>query len=343
MRRNHHGYFPVAVLSLGLASVACHRNPPATLSDAVQEGVSPLGVSVQIVPPDPCAWISRTRAEQVLGDALMDAPTRVLSVENPQPSADGEACHYSLQHVDPQRRGISLQVKADESGLLRTSFENMGQVEPALRQTDALLDSRWDFHAAIPGGLTALGRGRIAIILTSSSALADKGVSLAAAIVDGIADLPFSLRSDDPAVAAAGHNPCILLSPSDAQSVLGPMKMAPYRSRKSTALAYGSGASCTYFTAQHRAVVLTPTWSRAKSLFPMMASAGRIPTSSAPGHTDIPISKGSWDRLSYGPDGALVALKDDAMIAIQFLSANIDANAAVALLNFAYPNLENSR
>jgi hypothetical protein len=117
--------------------------------------------------------------------------------------------------------------------------------------------------------------------------------------------------------------------------VLGPLTTAPYRSRESSALAYANGASCSYFTGKHRALVVTPTYSNGAMQYKMMAGvtnmvAGKLGDAQAPDTLE-----GKWDQISTSPTSSLVFLKGDKMVDMQFKSSSTDYDGAVKLAQAA--------
>ncbi len=295
-------------------------------------------VQTQGAPSDPCGWISQADAEKALGEPLTGAPTRVRSSETPVDAPDGSACRYDLASTG-LKRSIAISLTPDESGVMQSAFMGMGSVEPEFKgseaQGDTLIDGHWDFMSAIPGGLTAAGKGRIAVLVSASVGTGDLGMALAGAMVDRIPDLPFTEDPADPAVAPQGPDPCALITRQEAEAVLGPL--AIYRSRKATALVYGSGPSCTYFTGKHRALVVTPTWRLGREMFSMLGGA-RTLVASKLGGTDAPDTlEGSWDQLATTSAGALLVLKGDKMLTIQFKSSGANLDKTIALVRAAMP------
>ena len=100
--------------------------------------------------------------------------------------------------------------------------------------------------------------------------------ALATKVRDVIPDLPFPFPRDPDLERMAraagapldaepvGPDPCALLSPAQAEAVLGKLVVPPYRSAGDSPLAQRSGASCTYFTAGHRAFTVMPHWDSAR-------------------------------------------------------------------------------
>ena len=167
----------------------------------------------------------------------------------------------------------------------------------------------------------------------------EKGLALAAAIMDKVADLPFA---EDPKDLAAPHSdpdPCSLITRAEAETVLGPLTMAPFRSREGTALAHANGSSCSYFTGKHRVLVVTPTYSGGAMQFKMMAGVGNFVSSVLGGAKAPDTLDGKWDQITTSATNTLVFLKGDQTVDFQFKSSSTDYNGAVKLAQVAAARL----
>ncbi len=321
--------------------VGCGRSPPAAApTPAMPASATPSGVvQTQTVPPSPCAWLLQSDAEKAVGGALLRAPQRVLSVDDPRPSEEGEACLYELPATGTVKNTAVIRLIPDESGAMQAAFGGMGSLESELKSAPpgagSGADARLDYVGAMPGGLTALRQGRIAVQMTTSGSMTNQGLALAAAMLDGIRDLPFALNPEDAAVAPRGPDPCRLITPAEAESVLGPLTVAPYRSRKATALAFGSGASCSYFSGRHRALVVTPKESHSAQLFGMLAGVDVKIARQLKTQATTAAPAGDWDQMTIGPDGTLHVLKGDKMLSVQFNTSPADRDGAAKLVSVA--------
>jgi hypothetical protein len=332
------------LLAVTLVAVACGKKdaPGDAKPDTTSTTASPPSVAVvqaQSAPSDPCGWISRADAEKALGEALLSAPTRVRSAETPVEAPNGSACRYDLASSGPLKRSIAIELNPDESGVMQTAFMGMGSVEQEFKgkeaEGDTLIAGRWDFLSAIPGGLTAAKKGRIAAMVTASMGTGDKGMALAAAMVDRIPDLPFTADPADLTAPPHDPDPCALITRQEAEAVLGPLAVAPYRSRKNTALVYGSGPSCSYFTGKHRALVVTPMYRLGADMFRMMGGADRLVEAKLGGTAAPDTLEGAWDQLGLGSDGTLHVLKGDKMLSLQFKASAANFDKAVMLVRSA--------
>lgn len=323
---------------------ACQRSSSPHGSSPTSAVASPGGtgatVQTQTVKKDPCGWIAAIDAQHALGHELLAAPRRVVSAEIRTPALDGETCQYRLEGLDANQDSIALQIMADEPGLLQTSFVRMNQLDEKLQVTEAAQDrftkGPWDFMSPVPGGLTAVGSGRIVMQLVPSPELVSQALALARSILERIPDLPFVLETSDPAVLPQGPDPCSLIDRTAGEAALGKPIIATFRSRKATARAYGSGGSCTYFLCAHRALVLTPKYSHAKTLFDLTDVGEEIAATTQPDAVSSPPAQAGWDRIIEGPKGDLQALKGDRRVGVQYKGANASSETAMRFLNLTY-------
>ncbi len=330
-------------MSLEACERASSPHGPSPTSAVALPGGTGATVQTQTVKEEPCGWIAVSDAQHALGHELLEAPRRVVSAENRTPAPDGEACQYRLAGFDVNQDSIALQVMPDEPGLLQTSFMRMNRLDEKLSIAAAAqgrsANGQWDFMSVVPGGLTVVGSGRIVMQLVSSPLLVSQALAFARSIMERVPDLPFVLETSDPAVLPDGPDPCSLIGRTDGEAALDKPIVAIFRSRKATALAYGSGGSCTYFLGAHRALVLTPKYSHAKTLFDLMGVGEKIAATTKPDAARPPSAQGPWDRIIEGPNGDLQALKGDKSVGVQYKGANASIESAMKFLNLAYNSL----
>lgn len=329
-----------ATLTLGAA--ACHRGDKSgddKKSGAAQSAAVPTVQTNRA----PCDWISRADAEKALGEPLTGDPVRVRSADNTVPQADGSACLYEMKSTsDVTKRIVSIQLELDDAGAIQAGFSGVPDLQAVFKDKeskgDSLVDGRWDYVSGVPGGLTMAREGRITAQIFAWGE-SEKGMALAAAIVDKIPDLPFAESADDPKAASHDPDPCSLITRQEAEKVVGPLKMPPYRSREQTAIAHGNGSSCSYFTGKHRVLVVTPTYSGGAMQYKMMAGVGNMVSSVLGGPKAPDTLEGKWDQIMTGSTGALVFLKGDQTVELQFKSSSADYNGAVKLAQAAAERL----
>ena len=291
----------------------------------------------------PCDWISRAAAEKAMGEPLTADPVRVRSAENAVPQADGDGCLYQLKSTSAFSEGkVAIEVDPDEAGAMQAGFAGVPDIEATFKSKeshgDSVVDGRWDFESGLPGGVTMLRKGRIAIQVFAFGS-ANQGKALASAILDSIPDLPFTNDPADPAASSEDPDPCALITRAEAEKELGPLAMAPFRSRENSAIAHGNGSSCVYYTGKHRALVVTPTYRDGQMKYKMMAGVGGMVSTVLGGAKAPDTLDGPWDQISTGATGALTMLKGDKMIEMQYKSSPADWTHAVNLARAAATRL----
>ncbi len=332
---------------LTLVSVGCNHADKAAGGDAKVEGAKKAPISAnapktQLV-KSPCDWISRADAEKAMGESLTVAPVRARSAENAIPQADGDACLYQLKSTSAFSEGkVALEVTADDPGTIQSGFGSAPMIDSTFKgkesHGDSMVNGRWDYESNLPGGIAMERAGRI-VIQVFAFGKSDQGKALANAVIDHIADLPFVNDSADLAVPSEDPDPCSLVTRAEAEAVLGPLMMAPFRSRESSALAYGSGASCTYYTGKHRALVITPTYRGGAARYRMMAGVGNMAGSVLGGAKAPDTLDGPWDQISTSATGVLVLMKGDKNVDIEFQSSNVDYAHAIKVARVAAAKL----
>jgi len=298
-----------SALSLGV--IACNRGDKAGGSGKPGASQSASVPKVQ-TNRAPCDWISRADAEKALGEPLIGDPVRVRTADNTVPQADGDACLYEMKsNSEITKRVVGIELALDDAGAMQMGFSGVPDLKAAFKDKeskgDSLVDGKWDYVSGVPGGLTMARQGRITVQIFAWGEM-EKGMALASAIVDQIPDLP-------------------------------PLKMPPYRSRESSSLAHGNGSSCSYFTGKHRVLVVTPTYSGGAMQFKMMSGVGNLMSSVIGGAKAPDTLEGKWDQITTSPTGALVFLKGDQMVEMQFKSSPTDYNGAAKLAQAAATRL----
>jgi hypothetical protein len=330
-----------AALSLGI--VSCKGGDKTASADKKSVAASSASVPKVQTNRAPCDWISRAAAEKALGEPLTADPARVRSAENAVPQADGDGCLYQLKSTSAFSEGkVAIEVTPDDAGAMQAGYSGVPDVQAVFQSKeshgDSVVDGRWDFETGLPGGVAMLRKGRI-VIQVFAYGKADEGKALAAAILDGIPDLPFANDPADPNAKSEDPDPCSLITRAEAEAQLGPLTMAPFRSRESSAIAHGNGSSCTYYTGKHRAFVVTPTYSGGATQYKMMAGVGNMVSSVLGGAKAPDTLEGPWDQISTSSTGALTLLKGDKMVEMQYKSSPADYAHAVKLAGAAASKL----
>ncbi len=156
--------------------------------------------------------------------------------------------------------------------------------------------------------------------------------ALATKVRDRIPDLPF-VESGAEASVPRGPDPCSVLSRKEAEAVLGPLVVAPYRVREEGALADPGGRSCAYYTGRHRALLLTPHFSDGAHEMRFIRSRGGLGLAGVVDREAEAADtlEGPWDEVGIGAYGQLAMLTGDRMLEIAFLTSSTDITGAIRL------------
>lgn len=343
-----HVALPVAILL-----TACGRPDPGGGAFANSQGSSRGGGSApdarldaQPADSDPCAWISLDQAKGVLGAAPVKTQ-RVRGVDNAEPEAKGRACQYDLAETAPDGSHARLILAVDPTGNLAVEHagkivnERLAKDAPGLGGVDtAVATAAWD--ASVWNIDVYHGRkGSLAVEVGTpdwGAVKVDRGKveRLAALVRDKVPDRPF----------AAGHSsqspdgdPCSLVSRGDVEALVGPLKLAPFRSSNGDPVYERGGSSCSYWLGNHRALTIGAEWSNGKQLFKMATMMGNL-VDSRLGLTGASADtlEGAWDQAATA-SGALVVLKGDRMLSVGYLPAGVDIGVAARVANRAMATL----
>lgn len=309
-------------------------------------------------PSDDCGWIPAAEVEALIGPFAAE----------PEPVDGG--CRYTLvmpdsvrlkreQAMEVRRRlggfggssniaddpyAVDLHVEPDpdiaaELGLSAGQVRVSGWLDAAAesRPAEATADG-WDFRSSTmgrPGIIGRLGHLRVTVMAQTFEIPSEAITPLAERTRDRIVDLPFAARRGGP-TTPNDRDPCGLLTQAEAEGVLGPLLVAPYRSGEGSPLVDAGGRSCAYFTTGHHVLLLTPVWSygssaieAARGLDDLMAAVAPDPAAEV-----ADTLEGPWDDVA-GSNGALLFLKGDRLIEISFAMSSTDAAGAVQLARAA--------
>jgi hypothetical protein len=346
-----------------------HDPTPAASAAAVRTAARPA---------DACGWISAAEVAKIVGPLTgapyptdegcvyplpLDTATarRNAQILELRRSIRDRVDTSDLAPLEPDTSGVIVDVRvytepAAARGLA-AAFAKMGQ---EMCGDSASMEQPWCKEAArraaappvqVPGWDRAsdstsrsfFGRvGHLAVDVSVQMAEVTHGQAIAIAnrVRDAIPDLPFP--AERPA-NAVGPDPCILLKVEEVEAVLGKLVVPPYRSDEETPLAMPQGKSCTYFTAGHHALVLTPTWEYGGTAFDAMKGVGSMVERVAPVlHSDAAdtLDTGPWEDAAGDPaSGQLYFLKGDRALELGFLVSSTDFDGAVRLARIAVGRL----
>jgi hypothetical protein len=173
---------------------------------------------------------------------------------------------------------------------------------------------------------------------------AAKKAALAALVRDRIPDLPFRVvRIDDtePVEPPTGPDPCSLLTRNEAESVLGKLVVAPYRSHDGGPFVDERGSSCAYHAAGHRVLVVIPHWTDGKRDLELIRGMGRVIAKVAEDREGAAADTldGPWDDVVLGLDGNLAFLEGDRLLEIAFATSSTNQAGALKLARIAIGRL----
>ena len=263
----------------------------------------------------------------------------------------------------PTESAVLVGVRLEGSGIEQATFaagqalaarwQNDGSSprEPAGERQTPPAPEGWDevrstIAIGVPGFWGRLGHVDVMVRSQAVIIPREKLAELAAKVRDRIPDLPFP-HPGARAVGSGGsrsrsHDPCSLVTAQEAEGVLGPLVAPPYRSRERTPLAEGGGKSCTYLTAGHHALVLTPTWEYGGMAAEAIRNVGGMVGLVAPELHEISADTldGEWDEAgSDRTTGQLYFLKGDRLLELGYLLSSTGADGAVRLARIAMERL----
>ena len=307
-------------------------------------------------PKDPCEWIPVAEVETVLGklaapprkadgcrytlvmpEAVTASRQKAKALQERVRQALGTASDPALSREitdadgisesDPRSYAVTLAVDVDkEKGNPRTDAPK------AAAGWDEVLDGRSVFSGRV-------GHIRVTVTRGASDVPSEPLSALAARVRDRIPDLPFAVVNPYQVPQSVSKDPCSLLTRAEAETVLGPLAIDPYRSSSYwPPLAHGDGHACAYFTPGHHVFVLSPTWQGGVQSFKIDKGIGGLIGQVAP--QDLVVLKGPWDKGEpSGTSGALLFLKGDQLLEVTYRTSRATLADAVKLAAIAMPRL----
>jgi hypothetical protein len=213
---------------------------------------------------------------------------------------------------------------------------------PSESPSASIESAGWDSVSRVPYGFVGrVGHVTVTVQGRAPDVPAAMMQSLAARVRDRIPDRPFPAANSyqGPATDVAGKDPCGLLTRPEAEAVVGPLVVDPYRSSSdSPPLADSQGHSCAYFTAGHHVFALSPTWSDGEETFAIEKGVGGLIGQVLP--QELTVIKGPWDKAQISSTtGKLLFLKGDRLLEVTYLTSSTDRKGAVRLAAAAMPRM----
>lgn len=314
---------------------------------AAAGSASRASVTTASLPSDACGWLPVSEVEALIGP-LAGAP-RAAGNQCTYPLAEKSKSFAAMAELrrkmgggdDNRDLGDVVRVAVDPSGgsvvgdLAMAAVGKMFAKElgraPSNAATKPAPPPGWDAASTLP--YTWVGRvGHISISVFAPPEIGnDKKLALAARVRDRVPDLPFAAENTYQIISLDGdRNPCDLLTRAEAEAVLGPLVVDPYRAIEDTPRAYEKGKACAYFTSGHRTFVITPEWRDGAMTYGIGSGLGALVGAAAPlekARFDGPWDKGRLDGMT----GALMFLKGDRYLRVDYLMSATDREGALKL------------
>ena len=375
LHRQNRWLCAAAVVSLSLTRAACGRREPAAANPAQQRPNAAAAahenttrssdtwkpsIRTASIPADPCDWIPVAEVEELMGKLA----------EPPRQEDDG--CRYTLAMpesvAEKRQQANAMREKMREK--FRQAFGDRA-TEP--EQPNPILDTESDprtyaviitvdvsgqgagdtekvegtaaaagWDEARPGSYRFTGRaGHIWITVAGKApdVPREQIPALAARVRDRIPNLPFAVTNPYQVIQSTDGDPCSLLTRAEAEAVLGPLAIEPYRaSSEWPPHAHGKGHACAYYTPGHRVFVLSPEWEGGAQSFKIEKGIGGLVAAVA-GQESVVI-KGPWDQAHIsGTSGALLFLKGDRLLQVYYRTSRATRGDAVKLAALAMRRL----
>jgi hypothetical protein len=248
-------------------------------------------------------------------------------------------------------RGMNAGFSMMASGLDTREARERSAADTAAPRAPERPPEGWDrflpkFAVLAPELALGVGHLGVRIIVQTPVVSGEQALALANRIRTRIPNLPFRSTIPPRAVRSAGsgpeRDPCSLLAAAEAETVLGPLSVPPYRAQGGSYLAYEEGQSCAYFTKGHRALILTPTWEYGGMEVEAIRGVGGLIGQIAPSLLESPADTLDEEWEEVGADattGELYFLQGERLLRVGYLASSTDANGAVKLARLAMRRL----
>ena len=329
------------------------------------------------VPANPCAWIPVSEVEAAVGKLAgppkqEDGCRYTLVIPDDVAASRQEAIDEMEQlrarfkdsslgnfkgpmanyQREPATYAVTLSVDvsgsvAGELGAAAAGAQLQSWLPPQQRGSeDTTEQSRepdgWDARLPAPYGFSGrIGHVQISVLGQAPDVPRSAVTALADRVRDRLPDLPFPADNpyQVPNSTPGDKDPCSLLTRSEAEAVLGPLAVEPYRaSSDSPPLVLGEGYGCAFYAAGHHVFSIVPSWRDGQQEFNMNKGMGALMSTVLP--QELVVLKGPWDEAHIsGATGALLFLKGDRLLTVHYMTSSTDMRGAVKLAAQAMPRL----
>jgi hypothetical protein len=333
-------------------------------------------IKTATLPDDPCVLLTTAEVEAVVGKLaapprkedgcrytltvpeavaakrqkdkeLRDKITSALSKYTQPDESSKRADAMFAEEQDPRSYAVtvSVDVRGEVSGerAMDSVSKQLGLTGGGTEKTQqpaAKAPTEWDDVRRISHGFMGrLGHVRISVDAQSRDVPAEQTQTLAERVRDKIPDLPFAVTNPYQVMQLGeSGDPCSLLTRAEAESVLGPLAVDPYRSSSNwPPLAHGKGYSCAYYTPGHHVFVLSPTWSKGAEAFKLEKGIGGLVAMAVP--QENVVFRGPWEASHTGMTGELMFLKGDRLLSVHYLTSRATRGDAIKLAAIAMKRL----
>jgi hypothetical protein len=339
-----------AIYACGAGAERQSAEGTAGTSSGEQESASPASAAVAATPvPGSCDLIPPAEVERIAGRPLQGEPKRdgkgcwyyvamdTLSAEWKQLRERSERARaagmddQAIELYHPTRAGLYVEVDVEAVGE-RSDTAREGWDETRISRTAAVFSGR-------------AGHVKVFLRLQQLRAPADTVVAIASRVRDRIPDGPIAHpAADRSGQPSPGRDPCSVLTPEEAEPVLGKLVVPPFRTRERTPLADPTGKSCAYLTAGHRVLLLTPTWEYGGMELEAARMGGGMVRQLVGQVADLrgiegDTLEGQWDDAVVDLEGDFLLLKGAHAVGIRYRASSTDAAGALRLAGPALKRL----
>jgi hypothetical protein len=309
----------------------------AAASSGVQESGAPSAEAVATAAvPESCDLIPRAEIERIAGP-LAGEPRRegngcwfYVAVdtnaaewkqlrERAERARAGGMDERAIDLYHPTRAGVYAELYLEAAGE-RSDTAPPGWDEARASRTGAIFNGR-------------TGHVKVTVRLQQLRLPPDTVVAIAGRVRDRVPDAPIPHpAADRSGRLPPGPHPCSVLTREEAETVLGKLVAAPFRTRERTPLADPSGKSCAYLTPGHHVLVITPTWKYGAIDLNAARMVGGVVTQVADlrgieGDT----LEGPWDEAVVDLEGEILLRKGAHALGIRYTASSTDAAGALRL------------
>ena len=362
----------------GAASTLPEKPSTASNSAASSPDWQP-SIKTAAPPDDPCAWIPVADVEATVGKLagppkpvggcrytlvvpeavtarrqkqkeqqrqLQEKLSKAFGTPPSNEPSGFEALDAKLD--DPQSYAMTVEVQVDgdvaaEQAMNAAANQFLGILGNAADNSSgrSKAAAHWDDIRKIPYGFVGrVGHVRVSVANDRPDMPIEPLRALAERVRDRVPDQPFGITNPYQVIQlGTTGDPCSLLTRAEAEAVLGPLAIDPYRSSsEKPALAHGKGYACAYFTPGHHVFAIAPTWSGGEQNFKIDKGIGGLVGLVAPPEQQV-IMKGPWDQAHSGMSGALLFLKGDKLLEVHYGTSRATRGDAVKLAAIAMRRL----